>query len=97
MICCCVRINLSVCYFFLFLMCFSCMCDMQIIDIDAKKQVVTCSDGSSFAYDRLINTMPLDHLCRITKGLGFAVCCVSCVHVGVGMGVGETGCMSESD
>ncbi len=41
--------------------------------VDPKAKTVTLKDGRVFAYDKLLNTMPLDLFCRKVKGLDAAV------------------------
>lgn len=42
----------------------------RVTAIDARRRVLRTEDGATHAFDRLINTMPLDSLCELTTGLG---------------------------
>jgi len=41
----------------------------NVLLVDAKEKAVRCADGTVYAYDKLISTMPLDLLCKQVSGL----------------------------
>jgi protoporphyrinogen oxidase len=44
-------------------------CNKKVVGLDAAAKVLSFADGTTMEFDQLISTMPLDILCRVTRGL----------------------------